>query len=68
MADPLYFVNGPDTEEQRQYAQTKLKSQGCSYVVHEQRGDGVICSLGYTKHVPDSICLIVNHRTPVYAE
>lgn len=68
MADPLYFINGPDTEEQRQYAQVKLKSQGCTYVVHEARTPGVICSLGYTKAVPDAVCLIVNPRLPVYAE
>lgn len=67
MSDPIYYINGPDTDEQRQYAETKLHLQGCGSAIHEARGTGVICSLGYRGEVPGGISLRVDHRTPVEA-
>lgn len=66
--DPLYFIMGPDTADQRKYAETRLRSNGCSYAYHEPREGNTICSMGYTHVVRDGVCLIINHRTPVYAE
>lgn len=67
MPDPIYYINGPDTDEQRQYAETKLRLQGCGSCVHEERGTGVICSLGYRGQAPGAISLHIDTRTPVEA-
>lgn len=61
----LYFQLGPNTAEARMQHEAKLRSMGCSYCVHEERSEHQICSLGYTHHMPDAVCLLVNPRTPV---